>query len=67
MKHVRWSTPFLLVLPMVGCAASAEKRFVSQVLNKPAQNFELKALDGATVKLSDHRGKPVLLAFFAYG
>lgn len=35
--------------------------------NKPAPDFELTALDGAKVRLSDQRGKPVLLAFFAFG
>ena len=44
----------------------AERRFVSQVKNKPAPDFELTALDGAKVRLSDQRGKPVLVAFFAY-
>jgi len=67
MKALRWSMPCLLVLPMIGCKTSAEQRFVSQVMNKPALDFELQALDGTTVKLSDQRGKPVLLAFFAYG
>jgi peroxiredoxin len=43
-----------------------QRQFVSQVKNKPAPDFELTALDGAKVRLSDQRGKPVLLAFFAY-
>lgn len=67
MHHVRQILPLALILPIVGCAANADKRFVAQVLNKPAQDFELKSLEGATVKLSQQRGKPVLLAFFAYG
>jgi cytochrome c biogenesis protein CcmG/thiol:disulfide interchange protein DsbE len=33
--------------------------------HKPAPDFELKSLDGRTVKLSDFRGKAVLLNFWA--
>ncbi len=32
---------------------------------QPAQDFTLKSLTGASAKLSDHRGKVVLVAFFA--
>ena len=32
-----------------------------------APDFELKDLDGTTVRLSDLRGKPVLLSFWAVG
>lgn len=32
---------------------------------KPAPEFELSALDGRTVKLSDYSGRPVLLNFWA--
>ncbi len=32
---------------------------------EPAQNFELKDLNGKTVKLSDYRGKVVLVTFWA--
>lgn len=33
-------------------------------LNRPAADFELETLDGTTVKLSDYRGKIVLLNFW---
>jgi cytochrome c biogenesis protein CcmG/thiol:disulfide interchange protein DsbE len=38
---------------------------VGNVKGKPAPDFELKTLDGKTVKLSDLRGKAVLLNFWA--
>jgi peroxiredoxin/outer membrane lipoprotein-sorting protein len=37
----------------------------SFLLNRPAPDFELKTLDGEHVRLSDLRGKPVLLNFWA--
>ena len=55
------------VFTMAGCAQIEASRFVNRMKNKPAPDFELVALDGGTVKLSDLRGSPVLLAFWAYG
>jgi len=52
---------------LTGCAGDAQRQFVTGVKNKPAPDFELTALDGTKVRLSDQRGKPVLVAFFAYG
>lgn len=37
----------------------------SFLLNKPAPDFDLEMLDGKRVRLSDFRGKPVLLNFWA--
>ncbi len=37
----------------------------SYLLNKPAPDFELKTLEGEKVRLSELRGKPVLLSFWA--
>jgi peroxiredoxin len=37
----------------------------SLAVGKPAPDFELQALDGSTVRLSDFQGKPVLLTFGA--
>jgi len=37
----------------------------SLAVGQPAPDFELHALDGSTVKLSDFQGKPVLLTFGA--
>lgn len=55
----------MLVLS-VGCAGmrgSPAKKW----RNQPAPDFELAALDGTKVRLSENRGKPVVLAFFAHG
>ena len=52
---------------LVGCSAKSGHQQVSRLENKPAPDFELTALNGGRVKLSELRGKPVLLAFFAYG
>lgn len=37
----------------------------SLALKEPAPNFTLELLDGGTFQLSDHKGKPVLINFFA--
>ena len=66
MRRVWYVAAVLSVLGLAGCAGAAERRFIAQVKNKPAPDFELTALDGAKVRLSDQRGKPVLVAFFAY-
>lgn len=44
-----------------GCASPAIK------VGDHAPDFQLSSLDGRTVKLSDFRGKPILLSFWAYG
>ncbi len=54
-------------LAIAGCTHMAQARFNEHVKNKPAADFELRALDGNKVRLSDFRGKPVVLAFWAYG
>jgi thiol-disulfide isomerase/thioredoxin len=35
------------------------------LLHKPAPGFELKTLDGGSFKLQDHKGKTVVLSFWA--
>ncbi len=45
----------------------AERRFLFEVKGKPASGFELTALNGDEVRLSDYHGKPVVLAFWAVG
>lgn len=67
MRSIGCFSAFLSIAVLAGCSGAADRRFVAQVKNKPAPDFELTALDGAKVRLSDQRGKPVLLAFFAFG
>ena len=52
------------LLAAVGCSYVAGRRFDAEVRNKPAPDFVLSALDGTKVRLSEQKGKPVVLAFF---
>jgi peroxiredoxin len=54
-----------LVLFSEALGCSQGPRFEHGPQPKPAPDFELTALDGQQVKLSDFRGRPVVLAFFA--
>lgn len=51
---------------ILGCSSDGSRRS-SPLKNKPAPDFELTALDGTRVRLSELRGKPVVLAFFGCG
>jgi len=71
MRRVDWLFvvgALTTVFVLGGCSMDPQHRaFDDRVLNKPAPDFELESLDGATVRLSERKGKPVVLAFFAYG
>ena len=68
------------ILALPGCVSSerrktadertkleeAQRRLDSKFKGKPAPDFELAGFDGQRVRLSDLRGKPVLLAFFSF-
>ena len=58
---------FLILLLAAGCSAARGGRFASDLVRKPAPDFDLRDVQGKTVRLSELRGKPVILAFFAYG
>ena len=50
-----------------GCATIEANRFKARLKGKPALDFTLTSLDGDRVTLSEFRGKPMILAFFAFG
>ncbi len=73
---IRWTVVFLLVLVLGGGwvwwtrpdAAAADTPTFAQAqpaVGRPAPDFTLPALDGSTFRLSDQRGKPVVLNFWA--
>jgi len=51
-----------LGLLMTGCSSGTNQQ---PVIGKPAPNFKLQSLDGQSISLSDFRGKPVLINFWA--
>lgn len=63
----RYTIPILIAAAVfAGCSTRNGGRG-SHLEGKPAPDFELTALDGKRVKLSEFRGRPVLLSFFGYG
>ena len=57
-----------VLLPAVGACSSGEKSDGTQSaprVGKEAPDFVLPSLDGEEIALSDYRGKPVLLNFWA--
>ncbi len=55
-----------LVLLLAGCSAGSEPLTPSMArVGEPAPDFKLENLDGQSVSLSDLRGKPILLNFWA--
>ena len=57
----------LSLVALTGCEAMMMRNVTSRPKKNPAPDFELTALDGETVRLSELRGKPVLLSFWAFG
>lgn len=50
---------------LAGCRLGTGVR--ERLAGKEAPDFTLKSLDGANVRLSSFRGKPVMLAYWAVG
>ena len=54
-----------LIAGLSGCTTARERQFVAAVKGKPATDFTLTSLAGEEVRLSQFRGQPVVLAFWA--
>ena len=67
MKRFVAVSLLMALVGLAGCEAMLMHRVASRLKKKPAPDFELTALDGEQVRLSRLRGKPVLLAFWAFG
>ncbi len=63
MKKQRLTIVALSVVLAVGAYAFLQQQ--ASRVGSPAPNFELTTLDGKTIKLSELRGKPILLDFWA--
>ena len=57
----------ITLLAMTGCSNRKLERIRSRLINTEAKNFTLTSIDGKDVSLSDYRGKPIVLSFFAMG
>ena len=67
MKRVFLGLMACALLATISCTSADARNFHAQRRNKPAPDFKLTALDGGNVRLSEQKGKPIVLAFFAYG
>jgi thiol-disulfide isomerase/thioredoxin len=70
--HVAILIFWVILLPELGCSAqdagdlgASASEVASEKPKRPAPNFELKGVDGSPVSLADHRGKPVVVDFWA--
>ena len=63
---------WVILLPVLGCSAqeggdssASASEADSEKPKRPAPRFELKGVDGRPIALADHRGKPVVIDFWA--
>ena len=64
----RWASMIIAIpLVMTGCKMGGADASAAHLRGKVAPDFTLKDLDNQDIKLSDYRGKPIMLAFWAYG
>jgi peroxiredoxin len=61
---------WVMLFPVLGCGAqeggdAGASAAASEKPKRPAPKFELKGVDGSPVSLADHRGKPVVIDFWA--
>ena len=63
-RWVRWTTNVVVVLSLVWMVGRFQSRhLIDEAVAAP--EFELTALDGSLHRLSDYRGKRVLIVFWA--
>ncbi|MFQ5996248.1 MAG: TlpA family protein disulfide reductase [Dehalococcoidales bacterium] len=63
MLVITLASILVLALVMAGCSSPTSTQ--SAQIGKPAPDFKLSNLEGQSVSLSDFRGRPVLLNFWA--
>ena len=64
MRRVGWSL-ILTLLVLVGCQQPTETDWPKLDPTVPAPDFTLQQLDGEKVRLADHKGRVVLMEFWA--
>ena len=67
-RFIAWTTLVLFVLLVVACASPSSptdtfRDYEGTSLDGPAADFRLKDQNGATIALSDFRGRVVVLTF----
>lgn len=67
MTDQRWSLPalLLLIVALLPVRADAQQALVAVPGHPPARDFDLRDLDGKRHRLSDYRGKVVIINFWA--
>lgn len=61
-RYMRWLLEALIVIAILAVVHGFQTR---SVVRGPAPDFKASLLDGTPVKLSDYRGQPLLLQFWA--
>ncbi len=66
LKFTMWFLSLLAVLslPLLSRAADPYEALSVLRVQKPAPDFSLPQVDGKAIKLSDYKGKLILLGFF---
>lgn len=67
LKKAHFALSCMVGFSVLGCAGMDQGKLRAQWKGKAAPDFELASLDGGKVKLSHFKGKPVVLAFWAFG
>ena len=67
MKRLAGVVGVSAIVALVSFSCMSEKRYRLEMQHKQAPDFSLMDLDGNKVQLSDFRGRPVVLTFWAYG